>query len=669
MNTKKINSISFKITVRICLLVAITCGLLSTLVYKGAAKALKDNYVVALERIVEDNSKMLGEEIEHKRESIKALARHESIVTMRWDRQKSALERESENKEIISYQISLPNGDSITTSGKTFNLKGKQNFELAMEGVTTITPPLVSEGNIGLITVITTPIKDYWGNVIGVLGELHDSEKFNDIVENINVGESGYAFIINKDGQVIAHRDVQQVLDEKNYIVDKDEDKSYNDIGNAHKKIVSSEEVGFVDYEFNNEVYYNTYSKIPNTDWYLGITIPRSEVNAEIDELKDKTIILLILFTIFGAIVSWAIVLGIKKPLLKIKDYADALASCDLTHRIKLSNKDEFDQTADALNMAIEKLENILLITSRECQKTYEGNKEIESLISSLEYQIEEASASTEEITASMDITANTVSNIALGISDMKESVELSLDNAKDSFSLAREVEERSSKIKEDSIKSKNEGILIYDQSKEGLEKALKDVTIVNDIENLANIIKDIASQTNLLALNASIEAARAGEHGLGFGVVADEVRQLAEQSSETVLSIQENVNRVLKAVGDLSSSSSYLLEMVDNKILKSYDTLIEIANNYNEDCSKFRETIEELALTSEKTFKSSENIEKDMNNISHTANEVAKASEDIAANILDINKESGVIHDRAREGYESVRELSDTIKEFKIKQ
>ncbi|WOD08235.1 methyl-accepting chemotaxis protein [Marinomonas sp. GJ51-6] len=98
------------------------------------------------------------------------------------------------------------------------------------------------------------------------------------------------------------------------------------------------------------------------------------------------------------------------------------------------------------------------------------------------------------------------------------------------------------------------------------LTSDVKDVNSeINSIEAIFQVIEKIAEQTNLLALNASIEAARAGEQGRGFAVVADEVRKLAQNTQESLDNSRENVNSLLKKIGNISTVISGLGSLMDN--------------------------------------------------------------------------------------------------------
>lgn len=665
------SSVGIKIILEIGSLIIMICWILGFVSYYSSYKALGESVSGQLQARAAEAARSIDITLQQDIKAMSGIAVRPEIISMRTEVQIPILTSEAERLNYKKLNVVDLNGIvHFPDGGKSqIDLSSNSNdikyLKTAFLGIPAISDPITNtEGD--QIIAMAVPIKNNDGQVVGVLMSNMLMEKVNELVQKTKIGNTGYCFIINKEGTKVAHKDLKLVLNKNNTLKDVKRDSSLQSLADIETRMIKGENgSGF--YEKDGKEMFISFAPIPNTQWFLALVMSKNEIFSQANALKYNILVITIVFILIGIIIGYLISKSIKNPLIKIKEYAEQLSKCNLSYRINIKREDEFGQTAAALNSAIDSIGNIIYFVKEECRDTLKSTNDINNMFINIHGEVKDISETADEISASMQEASSFIEEITERALEVKDETNGTVEESKQGLELANEIKNKAVLIKEDTEQSRSRIRQVYSKSKEKVSKALEEVKIVQNIVVVADEIRDIAQKTNVLALNAAIEAARAGEHGRGFSVVANEVRQLAEQCDSNVLNIQKNIKGVIMSVEDLSQSSQYILNIIEDEIFKDYEKIINISEDYKNDGETFQKVIERFSSLSEKIYLSLENITTNMEALTSTVNMCTEASGDIAENINEISSQNENITELSKKNSSGAEVLLNLVSEFKI--
>lgn len=280
---------------------------------------------------------------------------------------------------------------------------------------------------------------------------------------------------------------------------------------------------------------------------------------------------------------------------------------------------------------------------------------------------IEDISATTEELSAGMEETSASTEEMNASTYEIESEVSNMKNRTLIGENLASEIKQRAGKLKDETGKSHQNAIEIYDKTNIQLRESIKRTGAIEEIKELSQTILQITSQTNLLALNAAIEAARAGEAGKGFAVVADEIRVLDENSKNAVSRINDITYNVSEAVESVVQDSKALLDFVDNQVLNDYKMFVDTSQQYNQDADSVHNVVTEINVIAEQLFDTIRQMRQAIDEITTAAGEGAQGTTDIATRVTDIaSKTDDVLH-QSLENQKSAEKLDGMVGFFQL--
>ena len=268
----------------------------------------------------------------------------------------------------------------------------------------------------------------------------------------------------------------------------------------------------------------------------------------------------------------------------------------DLTARITIATNSEFMYLKNGFNTFLETLQRIMSHVRVSTNDLNMSSRDMTQQIQMASDNITNTSAAMEELSASMTTVAESANDIVEKVDGVKNATTTINEEVADGTEKANGIKNDAVAIRNDAMDKKANTGTHMKQLSEVLEESVKDSEKVNQINELTNVILDIAAQTNLLALNASIEAARAGEAGKGFAVVAEEISSLADNSRQTASNIQTISKDVTQAVQNLSAHAMEVLDFINTTVVADYDAFVETGDKYELTASSISDMLNSIS-------------------------------------------------------------------------